>query len=170
MGGGETALSKAIFPIQTILSMVGLRREIHEENSIAAKIQISSNSFIDFFKILLIYSWETQRGRDIGRGKSRHPTGSLMRDSIPGPQDQDPRIRSAKGRCSTTEPPRHSKASPFLFLSPIHLQRPCSNPTSTRGPCFPHLNHPFTIFKKLTHLFFLYAATFSFTQMISFWT
>ena len=31
----------------------------------------------------------TERGRDIGRGRSRLPVVSLMRDSIPGPQDQD---------------------------------------------------------------------------------
>ena len=29
------------------------------------------------------------RGRDTGRGRSRLPWGSLMRDSIPGPQDHD---------------------------------------------------------------------------------
>uniref|UniRef100_A0A8C0YWV2 Non-selective voltage-gated ion channel VDAC3 n=2 Tax=Canis lupus familiaris TaxID=9615 RepID=A0A8C0YWV2_CANLF len=36
-----------------------------------------------FFKI--IYSLEI--GRDTGRGRSRLPSGSLMQDSIPGPQD-----------------------------------------------------------------------------------
>ena len=30
---------------------------------------------------------ERERGRDIGRGRSRLPVGSLMQDSIPGPQD-----------------------------------------------------------------------------------
>ena len=38
-----------------------------------------------FFKILFIYSWETQRGRDTGRRRSRLPAGSPMWDSIPGP-------------------------------------------------------------------------------------
>ena len=47
---------------------------------------------------------DTQRGRGIGRGRSRLPAGSLMRDSIPGPWDPN---LGAKGRCSTTEPPRH---------------------------------------------------------------
>ena len=46
---------------------------------------------------------DTERGRDIGRGRSKLPMGSPMWDSIPGP-----RITTwAKGRCSTTEPPRH---------------------------------------------------------------
>ena len=41
------------------------------------------------FKILFIYSWETQRkrGRDTGRGRSRLHAGSPMCDSIPGLQD-----------------------------------------------------------------------------------
>ena len=39
-----------------------------------------------FLKILFIYSRQTQkeRGRDIGRGRSRLPKGSPMWDSIPG--------------------------------------------------------------------------------------
>ena len=32
---------------------------------------------------------DTKRGRDIGRGRSRLPVGSLMQDSIPGPWDHD---------------------------------------------------------------------------------
>ena len=42
-----------------------------------------------FLKILFIYSWETytERGRDIGRERSRLHAGSLMWDSIPGLQD-----------------------------------------------------------------------------------
>ena len=30
---------------------------------------------------------DTERGRDIGRGRSRLPMGSLMQNSIPGPWD-----------------------------------------------------------------------------------
>ena len=88
MGGGETALSKAIFPIQTILSMVGLRREIHEENSIAAKIQISSNSFIDFFRFYL-FTHEKHRQRHRQREK-QGPCREADAGLDPGPQDQDP--------------------------------------------------------------------------------
>ena len=48
-------------------------------------------SFLFLFKILFICSRETERerSRDIGRERSRLPAGSLMRDSIPGPQDHD---------------------------------------------------------------------------------
>ena len=46
--------------------------------------------FVCFFvcKILFIYSWETHRGGDIGRGRHRLPVGSLMWNSIPGPGSQ----------------------------------------------------------------------------------
>ena len=44
---------------------------------------------LSLFLRLFIYSWETRRGRDIGRGRSRLPTVSLMRDSTPGPWDHD---------------------------------------------------------------------------------
>ena len=57
-----------------------------------------------FFKILLIYSWKTQkeRGRDIGRGGSRLHAGGLMWDSIPYF-----RITLwVEGMGSTAEPPR----------------------------------------------------------------
>ena len=45
--------------------------------------------FLFFKKYFFIYSWKTQKGRDIGRGRSRFPVGSPMQDSIPGPQDHD---------------------------------------------------------------------------------
>ena len=32
---------------------------------------------------------DTERGRDIGRGRIRLPMGNLMQDLIPGPWDQD---------------------------------------------------------------------------------
>ena len=58
-----------------------------------------------FKKILFIHSWEwMNRGRDIARGRRKLPAGSPKQNSIPGP-----RITTwAKGRCSTTEPPRCS--------------------------------------------------------------
>ena len=43
--------------------------------------------FVCFLNILFICSWETQRGRDTGRGGSRLHAGNPMWDSIPGPQD-----------------------------------------------------------------------------------
>ena len=48
---------------------------------------------------------DTVRGRDLDRGRSKFPVGSVMRDSILGPRDHD----RAKGRGSTTEPPRSPK-------------------------------------------------------------
>ena len=62
------------------------------------------SSYPFFFKILFIYSLETQRegGRDTGRGRSRLHEGSLN-----GTRSRDPRITPwAEGRCSTAGPPR----------------------------------------------------------------
>ena len=36
-----------------------------------------------------IYLFRRDRGRDIGRGRSRLLMGNLMQDSIPGPWDHD---------------------------------------------------------------------------------
>ena len=56
-----------------------------------------------------MYERHRERGRVIGRGRSRLLTGSLMQDSIPGSRI----MPWAKGRCSTTEPPR-CPANPLL--------------------------------------------------------
>ena len=48
---------------------------------------------------------ERERGRDIGRGRSRLLAGIPMWDSIPGPQDHT----WVEGRGSTTEPPRRPR-------------------------------------------------------------
>ena len=54
-----------------------------------------------FFKILFIT--DRERGRDIGRGRSRLPAGAQC-----GTWSQNPRIMIwAEGRCSTTGPCRH---------------------------------------------------------------
>ena len=49
---------------------------------------MNKNVSFFFFKDF-IYSVvrDTEKGRDTGRGRSRLPDGSLMRDWIPGPQD-----------------------------------------------------------------------------------
>ena len=39
----------------------------------------------EFFKILFIHETHPEKGRDIGRGRSRFPARSLMWDLIPGP-------------------------------------------------------------------------------------
>ena len=46
--------------------------------------------FFFFFKRidLFVYSRDTHRGRDTGRGRSRHHAGSLTWNSILGPQDR----------------------------------------------------------------------------------
>ena len=49
---------------------------------------ITVSKFFLFFKCF-IYPWETQRERDIGRGRSRLPMGSHLWDLISGPQDHD---------------------------------------------------------------------------------
>ena len=55
------------------------------------------------FKILFIYSWETQKEAET---QAEGEAGSLGGARC-GTQFQDPRITSwAKGRCSTAEPPR----------------------------------------------------------------
>ena len=42
-----------------------------------------------FFFIYLFMETHRERGWDTGRGRSRLPAGSLMRDSVPAPQDHD---------------------------------------------------------------------------------
>ena len=43
-----------------------------------------------FFKdYIYLFMTDTERSRDIGRGRSRLPVGSLMQDLISGPQDHD---------------------------------------------------------------------------------
>ena len=82
-----------------------------------------SSLFLSFF-ILFIYSWETQRERQ----RHRLLTESPMPDSV-----LDPGIMPwAKGRRSTSEPPRAPKKLLFFFSSLIlktvlhitHLQSP----------------------------------------------
>ena len=57
-----------------------------------------------FFKILFIHERYTQRGRDIGRGRSGFPAGSLMQDSIPGPRDHDLSWRQTLNHWATQVP------------------------------------------------------------------
>ena len=50
---------------------------------------------------------DRERGRDIGRGRSRLPTRSLMCDSIPGTLGSRPGPKAGtKGRSQTAEPHR----------------------------------------------------------------
>ena len=46
-------------------------------------------NFIYFKDVIYLFMRPRERGRDIGRGRNRLLAGSLMRDSIPGPQGHD---------------------------------------------------------------------------------
>ena len=52
-------------------------------------LTLSIQVFLDFFFLFRFHLFIHKRGRDIGRGRSRLPAGSLMQDSILGPQHQD---------------------------------------------------------------------------------
>ena len=54
-----------------------------------------------FFKISFIYSWETEKGRDIGRGRSRLHAGSRLQDLIPGLWDHALSQRQMLNRWAT---------------------------------------------------------------------
>ena len=60
--------------------------------------------FIYFLKDFIHLLWETQRGRDTGRGRSRLPAGSPMWDSIPGLQDHDLSGRQMLNHWATQAP------------------------------------------------------------------
>ena len=57
---------------------------------------------------LFIYERHTEKDRDISRGRSRLPEGSLMQDSIPGPRDHDLSQRQTLNHWATQvpQPPR----------------------------------------------------------------
>ena len=69
--------------------------------------------FLRFY--LFIHERHPERGRDIGRGRSRLPTGSPMRDSIPGPQDHDLSQRQMLNHWATQVP------QSFPFPWPVYL-------------------------------------------------
>ena len=54
---------------------------------------------------------DTERGRDISGEKSRLPVGSLMQDSIPGPQDHS----LSQRQMLNTEPPRCPSNNDFYW-------------------------------------------------------
>ena len=76
-------------------------------------------------KILFILERHTERGRDIGRGKSKLPEGSPLWDSIPGPQDQDPSWRQTLN-CWATQSPEihHFKLYGSVVLTIFRLVQP----------------------------------------------
>ena len=64
---------------------------VEKFNTINTISRLHSTHFIYLFLkfCLFIHETHTERGRDIGKGRSRPPTGNLMGNSIPGPQDHD---------------------------------------------------------------------------------
>ena len=87
--------------------------------------------FLRFY--LFTYEKHRERGRDIGRGRSRLPTKSPMWDSI-----ADPGITpGAEGRHSTAEPPRHPEDITVL------LQTVFCSPSSCWGSWLWALEHYF---------------------------
>ena len=61
--------------------------------------------FVCFFTFyLFIHESHRERGRDISRGRSRLPVGSLMWDSIPGPRDHSLNRRQMLNHWATQVP------------------------------------------------------------------
>ena len=57
-------------------------------NSFVRNLSRKSQCVFFFFKdFIYLFMRDTERGRDTGRGRNWLPAGSLMQDSIPGPQD-----------------------------------------------------------------------------------
>ena len=74
-----------------------------------------------FFLRFYLFMRERERGRDTGRGKSKLPAGSPMRDSIPEPPGHDPNQRQVLDH----EPPGRPSLGTFLWLSPAPLRLAC---------------------------------------------
>ena len=82
---------------------------------------------------LFIYSWEIQRERQRHRQKKKQaPAGSLMWDSIPGPQDHNLSQRQMLNHWATQVPQRGSilkgKMNNFSLLPKPKEQPSCHNP------------------------------------------
>ena len=82
--------------------------------------------FLFFQDFIYLVMRHTERGRDMGRGRNRLLTGNCC-----GTWSQDSRIMTwAKGRCSTTEPPRcpiwaSLDLDTFTFYSPVKNYSVC---------------------------------------------
>ena len=68
---------------------------------------------------LFIYKWETERGRDTGRGRSRFLVGSLMWDLIPGLRDHN---LSQRQMLNLWAPPRCPPPFFLKILSNLYTQ------------------------------------------------
>ena len=70
---------------------------IYPSSLLSSHLEYPCHRGREFFKRILnfvclfvcLYMRDIERGRDIGRGRSRLPAGSLVLKLIPGPQDHD---------------------------------------------------------------------------------
>ena len=78
---------------------------------------MKTNLVLFFWKRLYLFIHERhkERGRDIGRERSRLPPGSLMRDSIPGPQNHNLSQRQMLNHWATQTSHKHFLLKVFLF-------------------------------------------------------
>ena len=77
------------------------------------------SSLLFFFKdYLIIHERHTERGRDMGRERSRLLVRSLMQNSILGPWDHD----LSQRQISTTEPPRCPTLSSLILNIPLKIE------------------------------------------------
>ena len=87
-----------------------------------------------FLKILFIHERHRERGRDTGRGRSRLLLGSLMRDSIPGPQNHDLSQRQILNHW-VTQVPLRNRIKKKKLAYPC-LEQCCTNFNIHRAPWF----------------------------------
>ena len=101
----------------------------------------SSSVFLSFFKkrfYLFIHDRHIERGRDIGRERSRLPAWSLMWDSIPGLWDHNLSWRQTLNRSATqvslhlvfSWPDASERNRFYLFISGHLLGQCCSLPST----------------------------------------
>ena len=60
-----------------------------------------NDRFLFFKDFIYLFMRDTERGRDTGTERNRLPEGSLMQDSILGPQDHDLSQRLTLNRWAT---------------------------------------------------------------------
>ena len=89
--------------------------------------------FLRFY--LFIHVRHTERGRDIGRGRSRLHAGSSMQDSIPGLQDHDLSWRQTLNLWATQVPQALSFSNKAIFCY-LHLVKYGHNNNPSQYTCF----------------------------------
>ena len=109
------------------------------------------NLFIYLEEILFAYSWDTERGSDIGRGRSRLPVWSLaLQDSIPGPQNHYLSQTKADAQPLSHPHAPHEKIYLFNNWKFVPLNLLLFHPT----PCPPSLWQP-PVYTLYLRVFFI---------------